>query len=294
MGGREGSRTDARPALRHRRLRGHPLLRHGDRGPAVFRHQRPHRPAAASRPSCTTCRSRTPRGAARRRRSSSSARTGCAPATSARSRSAATGTMGLFPLDAPVDVAIAVWEWGAYLGDEGTRNGIRAKVSSLAADLQRLADPARQGVRPVPQLDPREDREPQGRLRGGDPPRRPRLRLRGLGREHLHRARRASIVTPPQTAGDPRRHQPQVDHPDRARPRLRGRRARRRARRAVPGRGGLPHRHRRRARARARGRRPRHRRRASPARHPGVSTTRSTAVPAYATGSTRRCPSGRT
>jgi len=40
------------------------------------------------------------------------------------------GTMGLFPLDAPVDVAIAAWEWGAYLGDEGKTNGIRAKVSS--------------------------------------------------------------------------------------------------------------------------------------------------------------------
>jgi branched-chain amino acid aminotransferase len=40
------------------------------------------------------------------------------------------GTMGLFPLEAPVDVAIAVWEWGAYLGDEGKRDGIRAKVSS--------------------------------------------------------------------------------------------------------------------------------------------------------------------
>jgi branched-chain amino acid aminotransferase len=40
------------------------------------------------------------------------------------------GTMGLFPLDAPVDVAIAAWEWGSYLGDEGKRNGVRAKVSS--------------------------------------------------------------------------------------------------------------------------------------------------------------------
>jgi branched-chain amino acid aminotransferase len=40
------------------------------------------------------------------------------------------GTMGLFPLDAPVDVAIAVWEWGSYLGDEGKRNGVRAKISS--------------------------------------------------------------------------------------------------------------------------------------------------------------------
>jgi len=40
------------------------------------------------------------------------------------------GVMGLFPLEAPVDVAIAVWEWGAYLGEEGKANGIRAKVSS--------------------------------------------------------------------------------------------------------------------------------------------------------------------
>jgi branched-chain amino acid aminotransferase len=40
------------------------------------------------------------------------------------------GQMGLNPLDAPVEVAIAAWPWGAYLGDEGTRNGIRAKVSS--------------------------------------------------------------------------------------------------------------------------------------------------------------------
>jgi branched-chain amino acid aminotransferase len=40
------------------------------------------------------------------------------------------GTMGLFPLEASVDVAIAAWEWGAYLGEEGLRSGIRAKVSS--------------------------------------------------------------------------------------------------------------------------------------------------------------------
>ncbi len=40
------------------------------------------------------------------------------------------GQMGLNPLAAPVDVAIAVWEWGAYLGEEGKRMGVRAKVSS--------------------------------------------------------------------------------------------------------------------------------------------------------------------
>ncbi|MEZ5080976.1 MAG: branched-chain amino acid transaminase [Thermoleophilia bacterium] len=40
------------------------------------------------------------------------------------------GVMGLFPLEAPVDVAIAAWEWGAYLGEEGLKHGIRAKTSS--------------------------------------------------------------------------------------------------------------------------------------------------------------------
>jgi branched-chain amino acid aminotransferase len=40
------------------------------------------------------------------------------------------GPMGLFPLDCPVDVMIAVWEWGAYLGDEGKQRGVRGKVSS--------------------------------------------------------------------------------------------------------------------------------------------------------------------
>jgi branched-chain amino acid aminotransferase len=40
------------------------------------------------------------------------------------------GQMGLYPLDAPVDVTIAVWPWGAYLGEEGKANGVRAKVSS--------------------------------------------------------------------------------------------------------------------------------------------------------------------
>jgi branched-chain amino acid aminotransferase len=40
------------------------------------------------------------------------------------------GQMGLYPLDAPVEVSIAAWPWGAYLGEEGKRQGIRAKVSS--------------------------------------------------------------------------------------------------------------------------------------------------------------------
>jgi branched-chain amino acid aminotransferase len=43
------------------------------------------------------------------------------------------GEMGIFPMNAPVDAIIAVWPWGAYLGEEGVTHGIRAKVSSIQA-----------------------------------------------------------------------------------------------------------------------------------------------------------------
>jgi branched-chain amino acid aminotransferase len=40
------------------------------------------------------------------------------------------GQMGLYPLDCPVQVVIAVWPWATYLGEEGKRDGVRAKVAS--------------------------------------------------------------------------------------------------------------------------------------------------------------------
>jgi branched-chain amino acid aminotransferase len=40
------------------------------------------------------------------------------------------GPMGLNPLENPVEAMVAVWEWGAYLGEEGQQNGVRARVSS--------------------------------------------------------------------------------------------------------------------------------------------------------------------
>ena len=116
------------------------------------------------------------------------------------------GEMGLYAPTAPIDVMIAVWPWGAYLGEEGKRNGIRAKVSSWRADLARQPDPAREGVGPVPELDPREDGVGEGGLRRGDPARPAGRRLRGLRREHLHRPRRRAL--------DPRPHllDPRRDH----------------------------------------------------------------------------------
>lgn len=41
------------------------------------------------------------------------------------------GSMGIYPKESPVKVAIAVWQWGAYLGEEGIKNGIRVKISSF-------------------------------------------------------------------------------------------------------------------------------------------------------------------
>jgi branched-chain amino acid aminotransferase len=40
------------------------------------------------------------------------------------------GPMGLNPLDNPVELSIAVWEWGAYLGDDAKVSGVRARTSS--------------------------------------------------------------------------------------------------------------------------------------------------------------------
>lgn len=42
------------------------------------------------------------------------------------------GGLGLGNLDNPVRVAVAVYEWGAYLGEEGLEQGIRAKISSFS------------------------------------------------------------------------------------------------------------------------------------------------------------------
>jgi branched-chain amino acid aminotransferase len=40
------------------------------------------------------------------------------------------GEMGLMPLNCDVDVAIAVWPWGLYLGEQVIEEGVRCKVAS--------------------------------------------------------------------------------------------------------------------------------------------------------------------
>ena len=40
------------------------------------------------------------------------------------------GEMGLNPLPCSVNVSVAAWPWGTYLGDDGVNNGVNTKVSS--------------------------------------------------------------------------------------------------------------------------------------------------------------------
>ena len=56
------------------------------------------------------------------------------------------GEMGLNPMPCEVNVAIAVWPWGAYLGDEGIQHGVRMKISSWVRHDPNAMPPAAKGV----------------------------------------------------------------------------------------------------------------------------------------------------
>jgi branched-chain amino acid aminotransferase len=56
------------------------------------------------------------------------------------------GEMGLNPLPCPVNVSIAVWPWGTYLGDEGIKHGVRMKISSWQRHDPNAMPPAAKGT----------------------------------------------------------------------------------------------------------------------------------------------------
>ncbi len=56
------------------------------------------------------------------------------------------GEMGLNPLPCPVRVAVAVWPWGTYLGDEGIQRGVRVKISSWQRHDPNAMPPAAKGT----------------------------------------------------------------------------------------------------------------------------------------------------
>jgi len=52
------------------------------------------------------------------------------------------GEMGLNPMPCKVDVAIACWPWGAYLGDDALTKGVRMKISSWTRHDHNTMPPA--------------------------------------------------------------------------------------------------------------------------------------------------------
>jgi branched-chain amino acid aminotransferase len=46
------------------------------------------------------------------------------------------GEIGVNPMHAPINVTIAVWPWGAYLGEEALEQGVRIKISSWRRNSQ--------------------------------------------------------------------------------------------------------------------------------------------------------------
>ena len=237
------------------RLRGNPLLRHRDRS-RDLPPPGPPRPARQVRrallPAASTTRSRR----SVRRTKELIRRNGLRSCYIRPIAFRGYGEMGLYAQSAPVDVFIAVWPWGAYLGEEGKQKGVRAKVSSW-----RRISPA--GLIPHAKASGQYLNSILAKTESANAGYDEAILLdergfvcEGSGREHLPRPRGRDRDPRPHLV-DPRRHQSQVGDPDRTRPRLHRGRARHRARRALPRRGGLPDRHGRRARPGARDRRPR-------------------------------------
>lgn len=56
------------------------------------------------------------------------------------------GEMGLNPLPCPVNVSIAVWPWGTYLGADGIERGVRVKISSWQRHDPNAMPPAAKGT----------------------------------------------------------------------------------------------------------------------------------------------------
>ncbi|MHB1445126.1 MAG: branched-chain amino acid transaminase [Acidimicrobiales bacterium] len=56
------------------------------------------------------------------------------------------GEMGLNPLPCVVNVSIAVWPWGAYLGEDGLTKGVNMKISSWRRHDPNTIPPAAKGT----------------------------------------------------------------------------------------------------------------------------------------------------
>ena len=130
--GREHSHRVARHPLRQRRLRRRALLRTRRRAP----------PASGSTRTCAGC-STPPRSTGWSTRSTSPAGTNAVLETIRANEMKACyirpivyrgyDTLGVNPLPSPVDAAIMLWEWGAYLGQDALEQGVDVQGQLVVA-----------------------------------------------------------------------------------------------------------------------------------------------------------------
>jgi branched-subunit amino acid aminotransferase/4-amino-4-deoxychorismate lyase len=99
------------------------------------------------------------------------------------------GAMGIYAPQNPIRTSVLAWKWGAYLGEEALKNGIRTKISSFARHHINvsLAKAKMTGQYTNSVLAKREAKA--RRLRRSDSARRQRVRERGLRRKHLRRTK---------------------------------------------------------------------------------------------------------
>ncbi len=169
------------------------------------------------------------------------------------------GEIGLNPLACEVNVSIAVWPWGAYLGEESLEAGVRMKVSSWRRMDPNINPVAAKGTgiyinSSLAKVEAVQSGYDEAIL----------LNTHGFVAEctgeNLFIVKNGVLVTPPLSSGALAGITARFDHHHRPRPRLHGQGGADAPPRPLPRRRGVPDRHGRRGGADPLGRRPRDRR----------------------------------
>ena len=162
---------------------------------------RPHRAAAQLGPDHGDGAAVHGRGAGRGHQGDGARRPGCPSCYIRPIAYYGYGEMGLNTLPCTVDVAIACWPWGAYLGDDARQQG-RAH-EDLVVDPPRPQHHAAGGQdhRQLRQLVAGQGRGAEGRLRRGDHAEPDRASSRECTGENIFVARNGMLITPPLSAG---------------------------------------------------------------------------------------------
>ena len=109
--------------------------------------------------------------------------------------------MGLNTLPCTVDVAIACWPWGAYLGDDAVTKGVRMKISSWTRHDHNTMPPASKTTGNYVNSSLAKVEALQGRLRRGDHAGPERARAPSAPARTSSSSRNGMLITPPLSAG---------------------------------------------------------------------------------------------